>query len=231
LRYSEIASIKPESFDWQAPSVTVAAAYTKNGRNAVMPLPDDLTNDLRLYVKSLTIGSPVFPLPKDKGAELLQADLAVAGIVYQDASGLYFDFHSLRCQTATLADAAGVSLRVVQRLMRHSTLELTGRYTRPRAVDIEAVASMLPSLKPEGSQPESAAATGTDRRFPPTFVRRKTTSLAEPVRQRGGRPTHKRCLFPPFSHRTGRRRAGTAGNWRDEGFGPASFDGAQRSGK
>jgi hypothetical protein len=46
--------------------------------------------------------------------------------------------------------------------MRHSTLELTGRYTRPRAVDIEAAASMLPSLKPEGAKPETVAATGTD---------------------------------------------------------------------
>ena len=31
LRYSEIASIRPASFDWKAPSVTVPAAYTKNG--------------------------------------------------------------------------------------------------------------------------------------------------------------------------------------------------------
>ena len=43
-----------------------------------------------------------------------------------------FRFPLLRCQTATLADQAGVSPRVVQRMMRHSTLELTGRYTRPR---------------------------------------------------------------------------------------------------
>ncbi len=162
LRYSEIASIKPESFDWKAPSVRVAACYTKNGQTAVMPLPDDLASDLRQFVAPLNPSLPVFPLPKDKGAELLQADLAVAGIAYQDASGLFFDFHSLRCQTATLADQAGVSPRVVQRLMRHSTLELTGRYTRPRAVDIEAAASMLPSLKPSGSLPDSLAATGTD---------------------------------------------------------------------
>jgi hypothetical protein len=48
--------------------------------------------------------------------------------------------------------------------MRHSSLELTGRYTRPRAVDIEAAASMLPSLKPEGDRPESLslAMTGID---------------------------------------------------------------------
>ncbi len=64
----------------------------------------------------------------------------------QDASGLFFDFHSLRSETATLADAAGVSPRVGQKLMRHSTLELTGRSTRPRAVDIEAAAGMLPRV-------------------------------------------------------------------------------------
>ena len=158
LRYAEIASIKPESFDWKAPSVAVAAAYTKNGQNAAMPLPVDLA----AYVATLPEGTSVFPLPKDKGAELLQADLSVAGIAYQDASGLFFDFHSLRCELATLADAAGVSPRVVQRLMRHSTLELTGRYTRPRAVDIENAASMLPSLKPSEDRPESLAATGTE---------------------------------------------------------------------
>ena len=98
---------------------------------------------------------------------MLRADLEAAGIPYVDASGLFFDFHALRCQTATLADAAGVSPRVVQRLMRHSTLELTGRYTKPRAVDIEAAAGMLPSLKPTGNRPEALAMTGTDGRWPP----------------------------------------------------------------
>jgi hypothetical protein len=93
---------------------------------------------------------------------MLRPDLEAAGIPYVDASGLFFDFHALRCQTATLADAAGVSPRVVQRLMRHSTLELTGRYTKPRAVDIEAAAGMLPSLKPSGNRPEGLAMTGTN---------------------------------------------------------------------
>ena len=62
---------------------------------------------------------------------MLRPDLERAGIPYVDAGGLVFDFHALRCQCATLADQAGVTPRVVQKLMRHSTLELTGRYTRP----------------------------------------------------------------------------------------------------
>lgn len=37
LRYSEIASIRPASFHWKAPSVRVAAAYTKNGQEPSCP--------------------------------------------------------------------------------------------------------------------------------------------------------------------------------------------------
>jgi hypothetical protein len=164
LRFAEIASIRPESFDWKAPSVTVTAAYTKNGDPTTLPLTEELAEDLAVYVATRPALDLVFPLP-DKGAKMLRVDLEAAGIPYRDAAGLVFDFHSLRCETATLADAAGVSPRVVQKLMRHSSLELTGRYTRPRAVDIEAAASMLPSLKPEGDRPEALAATGTDDRL------------------------------------------------------------------
>jgi integrase len=163
LRYSEIASITTASFNWGASSVTVAAAYTKNGDPATLPLPEDLAVDLKAYVATRPTGEPVFLLPPyGKGAQMLRVDLKAADIPYRDASGLVFDFHSLRCETATLADQAGVSPRVVQKMMRHSSLELTGRYTRPRAVDIEAAASLLPSLKPEGDRPEALAATGTD---------------------------------------------------------------------
>ena len=161
LRYTEIDSIRPASFDWKAPSVTIQAAYTKNGDPATLSIPKDLADDLRPYVATLAAGTPVFPLP-EKGAAMLRADLKAAEIPYEDASGLFFDFHALRCQTATLADAAGVSPRVIQRHMRHSNLELTGRYTKPRAVDTEAVASMLPSLKPRTDRPEAVIMTGTD---------------------------------------------------------------------
>ena len=163
LRYEEIASITPESFDWEAPSVTVAAAYTKNGQTATLPVQNNLVDDLAAYVAPLNPKMRIFLLPTGKGAKMLRRDLKAAGIPYRDASGLVFDFHSLRCELATLADAAGISPRVVQKMMRHLTLELTGRYTRPRAVDIEAAAGMLPSLKPEADHTsEREVMTGTD---------------------------------------------------------------------
>jgi hypothetical protein len=135
--------------------------------------------DMRAYLADRPNGEPIFPLPHDKGAAMVQIDLAGAGIDYEDASGRFFDFHSLLCELATLADAAGVSPRVVQRMMRHSKLEMTGRDTRPRAVDIEAAAAVLPSLKPETVQAvERAIMTGTDST--PTSISDTPENTSEP---------------------------------------------------
>jgi integrase len=172
LRYSEIASITSESFDWKAPSIAVEAAYTKNGQTAVLPIQDALADDLAAFCADVPPGCPVFALSRRSGAGagMLRFDLRAAGIDYRDKSGLVFDFHSLRCELATLADAAGVSPRVVQKLMRHSSLELTGltgRYTRPRAVDIEAAAGLIPNLKPKDDR-QALVATGTGPRLRPS---------------------------------------------------------------
>ena len=163
LRYSEIRSITPSSFDLAAehPTVTVAAGYTKNGETAVLPLPADVAADLASWIAGKPAERPAFALP-ESGAAMLRVDLAAAEVPYRDSAGLVFDFHALRCQCATLADAAGISPRVVQRLMRHSTLELTGRYTRPRMVDIEGAAAALPDLRSSLSTAVLRAATGTE---------------------------------------------------------------------
>ncbi len=165
LRFSEIASMSPASFSLDGPenpAVTVRAAYTKNGEPATLPIPGDLASDLREWLARRPGAGPAFALP-DRGADMLKVDLEAAGIAYRDAGGLVFDFHSLRCQCATLLDRAGVTPRVVQRTMRHSTLELTGKYTRPRPVDLEQAVGSLPSLRPGMGAfgPEAQRATGT----------------------------------------------------------------------
>jgi hypothetical protein len=154
--------VTPESFDWEEGTVTIPAAYTKNGEAATLPNSDELLADLRRYVADKPAREPIFALRPGKGAKMLRHDLSGAKIPYRDAGGLVFDFHSLRCELATQADAAGISPRVVQRMMRHSTHELTGRYTRPRVADIEAAASKLPSLKPDTQRTEAVIMTGTD---------------------------------------------------------------------
>jgi integrase len=163
LRYSEIKSLTLESF--HGDSVSILASYSKNGQTATLPLSADVAEDMAAWIEDKAPGEPIFALPS-RGADLLKVDLEGADLPYRDASGLVFDFHFLRRQTATLADRAGCSPRVVQRLMRHSTLELTGRYTRPRALDLENAAQALPSLRPTATTRESLAATGTDNPSP-----------------------------------------------------------------
>ncbi|MEO6809937.1 MAG: DUF1549 domain-containing protein [Isosphaeraceae bacterium] len=166
LRFSELASIRPGSFDFgPSPSVTILAGFAKNGQTATLPLPTDLADDLALFVATLPSNStePVFRLPPNDGAEMLRFDLERCGIPYRDTSGRVFDFHALRCMLATLADSAGVSPRIVQRLMRHSKLEMTDRYTRPRLSDLEGATDALPTFRPsEPTNTQAAKTTGTD---------------------------------------------------------------------
>ena len=148
LRYSEIKSIMPCSFsglDGAQPTVTVRAGYTKNGQEATQPLPPELAADLLVWLSGKPSGQAVFPLP-DRGADMLKLDLEAAGIPYRDEAGPVFDFHALRSQCATLMDQAGCSPRHVQRVMRHSSLDLTGRYTRPRSQDLRQAVASIPSL-------------------------------------------------------------------------------------
>jgi hypothetical protein len=56
------------------------------------------------------------------------------------------------------------ALAQIIRLMRHSSLELSGRYTRPRVVDIENAVGSIPSLRPDAQGHETKAATGTEGR-------------------------------------------------------------------
>jgi hypothetical protein len=96
--------------------------------------------------------------------------------------------------------------------MRHSTFELTGRYTRPRALDIEAAASMHRSLKAEGNQPESLAATGTGGRFSSRLLSEASGAPSENASAIG---LEGQRISESFAHRTGRNYAGTAGDWRN----------------
>jgi integrase len=178
LRHAELASLTPDSFDWSARPATIRlrAERAKNRREAVLIVPADLADDLRAHVAPLPREAPVFPMKPTTGTLMLRADLARAGIPFEDESGRRYDFHCLRGQFASELDAAGASLRTTQLLMRHSTPTLTSKYIRPRAVDVESAVASLPSLTPADGR-EAVAATGTE--------------TATPVQQagRGGLPT------------------------------------------
>jgi integrase len=208
LRFNEIKSATTHSFSLEAsaPTVRVAAAYTKNGNEAVQPLPLDVAADLHPWLAAREPGAPAFDLPFDDGARMLRRDLKAAGVPYKDAAGRVFDFHSLRAQYATELDRQGVPPRVIQMLMRHSNLEDTMRYMRPRAVDLERAVATLPSFRPTvSSEPQTMRATGTyDGRAPrahesaaKTAATRHKTELTL-VGSEGSEVAHRRSLETPL---------------------------------
>jgi len=94
--------------------------------------------------------------------ELLEADLADAGIPYVDEAGRYADFHSLRHTTGSLLAASGVHPKEAQELMRHSDVNLTlSLYTHTTRGRLAEAAGKMPDLGAPSSQ-QQARATGTD---------------------------------------------------------------------
>lgn len=138
FRANELRSLTPESFalDGETPTVTVEAAYSKNGRRAVQPITRELAGALRPFVAGKEPGRPVLVVP-DRTAQMLRVDLGAAGIAYRDPAGRVLDFHSLRHSYITHLIAAGVNPKIVQTLARHSTITLTlDRYTHVEDGDV-----------------------------------------------------------------------------------------------
>src|SRR5262249_36427959 len=160
--------LTPESFelDGEEPVVRVRGAYTKNGKEAVQPLPPDIVEVLRPYLAAKPTGRPVWPgYWADHAADTLRCDLDAAGIPYvtQGPDGPeHADFHALRHSYITALAMSDTNPKLVQSLARHSTFPLTyDRYTHVRRCDQAQAIRSLPSLLPENRH---AAATGTDGR-------------------------------------------------------------------
>jgi integrase len=164
---SELASLPPKRFDLAAdlPAVTVAAGYTKNRKEATQPLSPVLAKLLAPWLATLCPGRPVFDLP-DRTADMIGADLAVAGIPYETPSGVV-DFHALRSAYISYLVASGASVKTCQTLARHSTPSVTvGIYIKASLHDIRGAVAPLPDLTPDRTEPEARAATGTDPATP-----------------------------------------------------------------
>jgi integrase len=168
LRASELASLTPASFDFDAtpPTVTVQAVHSKRRRRDVQPLRPDLAATVRTYLagrprlERLWRGSWV----KD-GAAMLRADLAPLGIPYEDEAGRVLDFHGLRHTFISILARSGVHPKVAQILARHSTISLTmDRYTHLELVDVARGLETLPPIRSASSKPRPAGATTTQKR-------------------------------------------------------------------
>jgi integrase len=176
LRAAELASLTVASFDLDGvpPTVTVDAGYSKRRRRDELPLRTDVVDMLRPVLTLLQSG----PGGRDtqlwpggwvgRSAEMLRGDLAVAGIPYLDDAGCVFDFHAIRGLFVTALIEAGVNIKTVQKLARHSSEALTlDRYARVQGLNLAAAVEQLPRLpKPAPELTSDLQATGTDEPAP-----------------------------------------------------------------
>ena len=177
LREAELRSLTGASFDLDrgAPTVTVAAAYSKHRREDRLPLRTGTAAALGAFLAKKAMreplslhpaegdgAAPVFDVPDRQFViRMLRADLAAAGIPYTDDAGKYADFHALRHSFITNLANSGVHPKTAQALARHSTIGLTmDRYTHSVLGDQTAAVEGLPDVSTPA--PEAARATGTD---------------------------------------------------------------------
>ncbi len=173
LRASELASLRPESFDLDAvmPTVTVEAGYSKHRREDVVPLHADLVERLRVWLAGKAAGERIWPgkWAANKGAgKMLQGDLrharavwiaraatdaereqrkASSFLVYRDSEGRVIDFHALRHTFITRLVRSGASPKEAQTLARHSTIVLTmDRYAHTGLHDTAAAVRAMPRI-------------------------------------------------------------------------------------
>jgi hypothetical protein len=169
--------------DVKKPYVTCKAGTTKNKKDARQYVRPSLADDLRSLIATKSPKAKVFSMPaKDDAAAMVRADLAAARTVWVKAAvdsqerlrreqsdfllnvnhdGEIFDFHCLRHTTGAWLAMTGVHPKVVQTVMRHSTITLTlDTYGHLFPGSESDAVSRLDSLF--DGEPEAMQATGTD---------------------------------------------------------------------
>ena len=131
------------------PCVTLPAEIAKNGKETPpTPLRPEVAETIRRYIAACSLGPDdrLFPRLTDRTAEVLRADLESASIPAVDDKGRVIDLHSLRYGFNAELRRRGVELTTRQRLMHHSTPELTSNTygAVPQAEFIKAIEAMPP---------------------------------------------------------------------------------------
>jgi hypothetical protein len=159
FRAGELRSLTPESFnlDCNPPTITCAAGYTKNGKEAVQPIRPGLAELLRPWLVGKAPGERLFAFRQDNAARMIRDDLAASGIVERES----YDFHCLRHTYITEIVKSGCSGKVEQELARHADPKLTlNIYSQLTVHDLaEGLAGLVHTLP---TLSVSMGLTGTD---------------------------------------------------------------------
>ena len=156
FRAGELRQLTRESFDLERGTATCQGAYSKRRRLDTQPLPGWLVAELREWFAGG--GGCWKDFPSHHPGQVLQADLAAAGIPYETSEG-FWDMHSLRHYYITfLANQPGMSIKTLTELARHSTAQLSVQvYAKARRHDLHAAVDQLP---PPATPPKPRAQDG-----------------------------------------------------------------------
>jgi len=174
LRAGELRTLTVSAFNLTAvqPTVTVAAAYSKNRKESVLLLKSSTADEINRHTDGRTAADLAFAVPpRQHVAKMIHADLEYARqlwlkefgneierqrheasdfLKYIDGEKRVADFHALRHTFITNLALGGVHPKTAQTMARHSTFALTmERYSHShRESEIEAL-NVLPDLTTE----------------------------------------------------------------------------------
>lgn len=162
LRSIDLHRLRIQDCNFEEQKITIKAGRTKNKQDAIIYLKPATALELQQYCKNKLPHIKVFHLT-DKTSKMVRFDLANAKIPYVDSDGKYFDFHSLRHQSASLfAMNPDTSEATRQKLLRHKTPEMTRHYTHAAESQQREAVEALPDLRQASKETQQNIKTGTD---------------------------------------------------------------------
>lgn len=150
-----------------APTVKLAAAYSKRRRQDILPLYADVAKLLTEHLKGKPLDGPVWPgtRKEDASAKMIRMDLRHARmawiaeatgpdrqlreqsdrLTYRDAEGKCFDFRAFRGQFISDLCRLGIHPKKIQQLARHGNINLTMQvYTHVSKSELMESVAVLP---------------------------------------------------------------------------------------
>lgn len=188
LRREELKAIRRCDVDLERCVIRVPAKTAKSKRDQVVTLDGAVSKSLEAHLAvSPKAGSTdlVFPPRSFPNMRTFKRDLKHAGIPYEDEEGRVVDFHAAtRTTLAThLAQDARVHPRTAQKIMRHSSIELTMQtYTDPRLIDTKSAVEGVRERRRLGGIPGGPSVTKGQKCAPARTNTRRTDHRANAAR-------------------------------------------------
>ena len=147
LRSSELAALKVFQVDCERRIIDLRPIDTKNKKGGKQPITEHLAEVLRTWIAGKQPGENVFRHDAHSLMSSFRRDCRAAGIELITPDGRSIDVHSLRRTFGTMLARAGVPLTTTQKLMRHSSPELTAKlYIDVEPIDMQHAVDKLPGF-------------------------------------------------------------------------------------